>query len=463
MRKHLIVIFSLITFNLIGQETKFPKQELKVDLDSLVSYIEQVHVNPYTCIPKEKFYRNIELCKKNLTDSTSIIKYFTLISPIISSLNDGHTVLSFPYTEWKKINPFCFPFNPKISTDGKLYTPEYLTELPKNVEIISINGIPTKQIVDKLIGSISGESKSFRLAILQKSFVERFGAFYGFKTSYLIKYTENRSKASLTISGIKLIDLLKSIKQNKLTAQTNSNSRDYEYKTLNDGKTGIIDFKSFSDLNLFKHFLDSVFTQIKHEKTENLIIDLRNNGGGNSALGDELFQYISKVPFEQFGKITVKYSRIRAEFYTQSRETGFLQNFTDSTFSDFIAPTYGTTETSNNELTPLRENKLRFNGNIYLLTSTNTFSSASDFAWCFHYFNMGKIIGEETGGYIVCFGDLINATLPVTKLSLNMSHKEFYGYGATPKERHGVFPDYKTEADNALNFALNLIDNAPNP
>jgi C-terminal processing protease CtpA/Prc len=214
-------------------------------------------------------------------------------------------------------------------------------------------------------------------------------------------------------------------------------------------------------LNLFTHFLDTVFTQIKHEKTEDLIIDLRNNSGGYSVLGDELFQYISEVPFSQFGKTTVKYSKLRAQFYTEIRKTGFLKNYTDSAFNNFIAPGYGTTKITYDSLTILRKNPLRFKGNVYLLTSTNTFSSASDFAWCFQHFNMGKVVGEETGGYIVCFGDLINATLPVTKLSLNISHKEFYGYGATPKERHGVLPDYKVEADNALDFTLKLIDKAP--
>jgi Peptidase family S41 len=463
MRKLLLVVFLLITFNLIGQETKFSKQDLKVDLDSLVSYIEQVHLNPYTCISKKKFYRNIELCKKNLSDSTSIIKYFTLISPILSNLNDGHTGVAFPYTEWKNINPFCFPFKPKISMEGKLFAPENQTELPKNAEIVSINGIPSKQIVDKLVGSISGESKNFRLSCLKNSFLERFGAFYGYKTSYLISYKFGKDKVSATISGIKLSDLLASIKIKRLTTKNNNSSRFYEYKTLSDGKTGIIDFKHFEDLDMFTHFLDTVFTQIKQDQTENLIIDLRNNDGGYSALGDELFQYISKVPFAQFGKEIVKYSKIRSQSYMDIRNTGFMKSWTDSAYNRYVAPKYGTIETSFEKLRGLRENPLRFNGNVYILTSSQTFSSASDFAWCFQYFNMGKVIGEETGGYIVCFGDLINTTLPVTKLPLFISHREFYGYGATEKERHGVLPDYKVDADNALDFTLKLIDKVPSP
>jgi len=460
MRKLLLFLFLQITFNLIGQETKFTKQELKVDLDSLVSYIEQVHLNPYTCISKKQFLREIEQCKRNLSDSTSIIKYFTLISPTVSNLNDGHTAVAYPYTELRKLNPFCFPFNPKISNEGKLLSTDYQTELPLNAEIVSINGIPSKQIVDKLIVSISGESKSFRLSSLGISFIERFGAFYGFQSSYIIRYKSGKDKFTKTISGIKLTDLI-AYKKKRTSDKNNNSSKQYDYKTLNNGKTGIIDFKHFEDLDLFTHFLDTVFTQIKQDKTENLIIDLRNNDGGYSALGDELFQYISRVPFAQFDKTITKYSKIRYQFYKDIRNTGFMKNWTDSAYNCFVAPKFGIIDIVHDKLEALRENPLRFNGKVYTLTSSKTFSSASDFACCFQYFNMGKVIGEETGGYVVSFGDAISTTLPITELPLVISHRKFYRGGATDKEKHGVLPDYKVDADNALDFGLKLIDKAP--
>lgn len=461
MRKLLLFLFLQITFNLIGQETKFTKQELKVDLDSLVSYIEQVHLNPYTCISKKQFLREIEQCKRNLSDSTSIIKYFTLISPTVSNLNDGHTGVLYPYTELRKLNPFCFPFNPKISNEGKLLSTDYQTELPLNAEIVSINGIPSKQIVDKLMGSISGESKSFRLSCLETSFKERFGAFYGFQSSYVIIYKSGKDKFTKTISAIKLTDLIAYNKKKRTSDKNNNSSKPYDYKTLNNGKTGIIDFKNFEDLDLFTHFLDTVFTKIKQDKTENLIIDLRNNGGGYSALGDELFQYISRVPFAQSYKTITKYSKIRYLFYKDIRNTGFMKNWTDSAYNCFVAPKFGIIDIVHDKQEALRENPLRFKGKVYLLTSSRTFSSASDFACCFQHYDMGKIVGEETGGYVVSFGDAISTTLPVTKLPLFISHRKFYRSGATDKERHGVLPDYKVNADNALDFTLKLIDKAP--
>ncbi len=74
----------------------------------------------------------------------------------------------------------------------------------------------------------------------------------------------------------------------------------------------------------------------------------------------------------------------------------------------------------------LRENDLRFSGNTYLLNGHFTFSSVADFAWTFKHFEMGEIIGEETGGLAISFGDIIVQNLPNSDLQLNVLHKLFF-------------------------------------
>ena len=55
-----------------------------------------------------------------------------------------------------------------------------------------------------------------------------------------------------------------------------------------------------------KVFADSMFTFLREKGIKNLIIDLRNNGGGDSQVGDVLFRYISHQPFKQMGKTLVR-------------------------------------------------------------------------------------------------------------------------------------------------------------
>jgi hypothetical protein len=49
-----------------------------------------------------------------------------------------------------------------------------------------------------------------------------------------------------------------------------------------------MDFRDLNDPNRIKVFADSMFTSLREKGIKNLIIDLRNNGGGDSQVGDVL-------------------------------------------------------------------------------------------------------------------------------------------------------------------------------
>lgn len=105
----------------------------------------------------------------------------------------------------------------------------------------------------------------------------------------------------------------------------------------------------------------------------------------------------------------------------------------------------------------LRKNNLRYHGNVFLLISHTTFSSAASFSWAFKYFEMGTVIGEECGGMAVCFGDIIRQRLPYSKLNYGVSYKKFNLYGATDENNHGTIPDYEVQSENALDFTIEFI------
>lgn len=110
------------------------------------------------------------------------------------------------------------------------------------------------------------------------------------------------------------------------------------------------------------------------------------------------------------------------------------------------------------KLEDLRNNDIRYNGEVYLSIRHNSFSAAADFAWTFKQFRMGAVIGEETGGLAVCFGDILYFTLPHAEMNCSVSYKRFYSYGATEREPHGTLPDYNVFAGEALDWTIgNLI------
>jgi C-terminal processing protease CtpA/Prc len=55
------------------------------------------------------------------------------------------------------------------------------------------------------------------------------------------------------------------------------------------------------DSKQFDSFLKETFTGIKAHEPAGLIVDLRNNGGGDSRLGNQLLSYLTDAPYVMSG------------------------------------------------------------------------------------------------------------------------------------------------------------------
>lgn len=56
---------------------------------------------------------------------------------------------------------------------------------------------------------------------------------------------------------------------------------------------------------------------------------------------------------------------------------------------------------------------------------------------------MGEIVGEETGGHILCFVNMIGEYLPNSRLRINCCYKKFCGYGFTGGYTHRLLLLFK--------------------
>lgn len=193
----------------------------------------------------------------------------------------------------------------------------------------------------------------------------------------------------------------------------------------------------------FEEDLDLLKTYLKKSKNKKaLIIDLRGNGGGNSAytnfylypmiLGkkdfkdtneyilfrsDEVFKYDPQYPELKSSIKKIKES----DFKYLEENIPFLKK--DKKMMDDIRKNY-----THIIFNPGLENAgefgddYKFNGNLYLLIDEDVYSSGQIAAHFFRDNNLGTIIGEKTGG------DGIGTTpamvkLPNTKYILRFSHE----------------------------------------
>ena len=321
--------------------------------------------------------------------------------------------------------------------------------------VLSINGVPAKRIVEDVINLTTGETDAFRAEFGGSNY---FGFYleklYKANGVYHIRYELNKQVKTVTINGLRQEVLNARLQRYNDSVERVQPAQDVYYTLqLLDNKTALMNLLEFNELEDFNLFADSAFRVLKEKGIDNLVIDLRENGGGDSDIGDELCQYLAKAPFRQYDKVVGKHSQLLKE-RLKAHRVNKPMNGADSALMN--TPD-GVFETEVYEDIPLRENPLRFKGHVYLLTSAYTFSSAADFAQCFKHYKMGTVVGEETGGLIVSYGDIVPAKLPNTKLGLTVSSKLYYNIGSKEGDWRGVIPDKVIPSGQALDAALALI------
>ncbi|MDN3693080.1 S41 family peptidase [Chryseobacterium tructae] len=446
------ILYSFIIFPCIAwsQTSEMSLKQVNEDVDFMIKSIDEVSVYPYSRISRRNFIFELEKAEKSISKQKkrNTIDFYKAFQPVMVKLEDGHTELNIS-DYIGKTDYFIFPFSVRVSEDGvfvksiKSSYNEIFTDDLKGLKITDINSINSTKILEVLQHYTSGESKKSRLELSENYFNDYYNLF--FIRGNILEITFDQ--------GQKLkIPLIRKSEKKPINFR-NVVTKSYYYEIPKEKNYAAFTFRQFADIEKFRTFLEQMFSELKTEGIQNLIIDIRDNGGGNSELGDELLKYLVSKPFSQYEKTLVKYSDIRKEYLRKSSgiDSTELKNYLRG-----ISGTVGVIDHSKNSIEAKNKNE-RFTGNVYLLTSGQTFSSAADFANAFKFYKAGKIIGSETGGFIISPGEVVERKLPNSKLFLNISSTIDFNIGAAENDRHGVIPDIQVESGKALDYTLERL------
>lgn len=455
--KYTFLAIGLLFSGFVSEQSKrkYTPREMRQDIDSMVRYLQNAHPNPFYRYPKAAFLKDVKRVKAGLHKSLDKVDFYLAVEPLLGKLEDGHTDLHISQF-YNSLNPVILPYNFKLSIRRPYITctgaySGVTAKLPARAEILSINNIPPRKIVNDIIALNTGETRLFRAEFGATRFYFYLEALYKAHGIYHIRYKTNGHLRYATLRGVS-----KDILDKKAHDQNDNGDvpePSYSLQLLNGNQTALINFRGF-DWDGFKSFTDSAFRVIKEKQVKNLIINLMDDGGGSSDVGDEFFKYILDKPYTQYAKVIEKNSALLKERLREHR----IGKSLDSADKILLGRRNGSIDTAFYDDIGVNDNPLRFNGRVILLVNIETYSSAADFAQCFKYYKRGVIIGEQTGGLIKSYGDIVTAHLPNTQLDLSISSKLYYDAGAGENDWHGVIPDIKSPSADALKRALEYID-----
>lgn len=409
--------------------------------------LSEVHPNLYSNVGMHAFNSQIASIKADLKDSVDVLELYKMLAPVVAQIGDAHTNMVLPYRDVMVKAGRYIPVFPTIDNNtGRMYVKASVgNAVPYDSEILSINGVSAADMVKKMEAYVSGERDFFRFTMMDNNIMGLFHLLFP-SQEYTISYREPDGKQDKSIT-LQAVDgehlnggLVLSPKILKLMEEHDGNAP-YSFRIIKDRNVAVMNFDVCQDVKGMEAFADSMFCTLRKEGIKDLIIDVRFNGGGNSNVGDVLLKHIAPKPFAQFGT-------------TYVRVTPSTQSITGNRYKTAGISFIPESESSYKEPLPASQ---RFDGRVYLLISHTTFSSASSFAWAFKESGCGTVIGEETGGMSVHYGDVISFNLRNSRLTCNISHKRFWLPGADEKNIHGVIPDIACPQDEAIETALKII------
>lgn len=275
--------------------------------------------------------------------------------------------------------------------------------------------------------NIFGTSKTYALTYLDSSGIEQRINIPVFEAA---KDSSRKTRDSTTVRKVKRDK--KESRRRKLL-----DLRSLAVDTTNN--TAIITLNTFSSGSLRK-FYRQTFRYIRKTGINNVVLDIRSNGGGRIRLSSLLTKYVSRVNFKVADTSFAATKTLRP--YSKYIKQSFVNNvglfFLTKENKDGLYH-FGHWERKINK--PKKEN--HYAGNLFVLINGQTFSAAALFSNAVKGQPGVVLVGEETGGGWhgnngILIPDII---LPNTHLKVRLPLFRLVQYNHAPKDGRGIAPD----------------------
>ncbi len=334
----------------------------------------------------------------SLSDAPTVMDVWQASARITAAMHDSHTCV------WVNV--------PQRYISDFSQIREYGTP-------VMINGEPTEQVYDRFcsVYQFELESRCKKFFTNTTLFCENYLLLSGVDTSEGVTYT-------FDIDGEPTEIHYDFVAYDEIVGYEPSTPEDWVYYEIDkENNAAVFTLTECTFNEKYKTTVKNFFDDVAENGITNVIIDLRDNGGGNSLVADHFLRYVDVDGYFSWE------SKIRLGDILVSMPRTWSKNLV-------LEPT--------------------FSGDIYVLTDNYTHSSAMDFTMLVCDNGIGKIVGEESGNLPASYGDCLNFRLPNTMINLLVSYNKWYRVDVSMAELP-LTPDYPCSPHDALDKAYEII------
>lgn len=384
------LIFIVSALNVVYTQTP-NKIDWKNDLEIYKESLEQKHIDLYHSITKEEFVNNWNKINNNV-DSLNDFEIILKLMRLTRLVNDGHTAISL-----RNMSTHTFPFEVKC-IDDKWRVVKVSNEHSNllKLSLVAIDDVPIKEVSTKVSELAQFVENEYSLIVRTGDYLNMAELLFELhitKKEHKAVFTfldVNNKKIKITLNALDsdsskasdFVYLTTDIPE--ITKQGNPSFPYLWFSPIKNTKALYINFESYPTFEEMQVFGETLVNYISTNQMKQIVIDMRNNGGGDLYVGVVL---------------------------------AYALNLADP---------------------------IDWKNGVFLLTSNKTFSAATSNAALYKQLLNAKIVGEPTGSNPTGYQDMDSFTLPNSKLVITYSKRLF---SLSKEESKALIPDILITSD----------------
>lgn len=453
----------------------FQPPQLASDLTLVRSALEEAHPGLYRYTAKADLDREWQRAAQSLDRPMTALEFYRVVARVLALVKDGHLGWSLSDEVVQELDRIpVLPLGVRLIGN----TPAIFRDLSSTEpeisgwEIVSVNGMTVSKLAEAMWVRQMGDGDviSSRRRGVGATFSRDLVRICDLRPPYRLTIRNPNSDKTEThdYQGVPLPEFMRVWRAkwpNDVEVRTERPLSELEL--LDDNRIARMRIPSFGSSEAdarhrdLRSFFADAFKQMNDKHTGALIIDVRDNGGGEDEAGQILASYLIDKPFRYYRDLILKKTAFTFSRYVTSPDpipTDRVNRGDDGQLHFTGHPNSGIKDPRQ----PI------FSGKLFILMNGFSFSTTAEFLAVVRSKRPATFIGEESAG---AFGGNNSGfeptiTLPNTKLMLRIPLMAYYvDVSDKYPVRRGILPDRPVEAtiadlvsgrDKQLEFAISL-------
>jgi len=456
---------------------------VQAELDELYAKLKDAHYDLFARRSREDYDRRYLALRRSFDTPMRPLEIQKQFQRFVAYGNVAHAQIPLPFGEFREFidaGGRILPFSVRVIDDRVFITQHAsgVDALRPGAELLEVNGRPALDWLTDLERYISADHPQLAHGLLEFWLEALVWLEYGEPETLTITVREAVREAAGKprefVIPFRSIEAIRETRRQQPDIEPGADFNTREVRLLDDGIAYLRPGPFYNtggepmwDDTAFRAFIDAAFEKILEAKSKDLLIDLRNNPGGDKSFSDLMVAWIADRDFQFYSTFQFKVSEPTRNAILEREETYAGLPEASRRLMREMAELVRTHD--DGEIVALDIGDAsprpapRFEGRVYALINRHSYSNATAVAALLQDYGFATLLGETTDDLPSSYGAAEKFTLSRTGIDVHYPKSWFVRPNGDARVQ-GVVPDIRipspvveTAEDRVLASAMEHI------